>query len=242
MFDADAARRFYDLIKPVDGCIEMRVVKARENFKTNHIEKATGMKATFAGWFDNAASFVAEAAKVSGVSAYVVPNPAPRDLLSRSYNKLIQIEEGKATKDDDIISLRWMLVDIDAVRTYSDLSSTEIELQNALDRREDIFSDFPEWRDSSLCGRSGNGAFILVHLPDYPNDETHRRYVVRMINHLHEKYSDDKAEVDIRTKNPARLMCLPGTMKCKSSNTPDRPWRMATLDSLTIFGGQGEAA
>jgi hypothetical protein len=55
--------------------------------------------------------------------------------------------------------------------------------------------------------------------------------VVDAIDSVASRYSDNVASVDTSTKNPARLMCLPGTLKCKGEDLDDRPWRPVTIDT-----------
>ena len=75
------------------------------------------------------------------------------------------------TCDADIVCLRWLYLDIDPVRP-PEISSTDSELDAAVSRRDAILGDHPELAASALWGRSGNGGWILVRLPDYPNVPT----------------------------------------------------------------------
>ena len=85
---------------------------------------------------------------------------------------------------------------------------------------------------AALWGRSGNGCWILVRLPDYPNDPAHRTLVAEAVKAVSRRYSDPEVVIDTATVNPARLMGLPGTIKAKGSPRPERPWRPVTLDGM----------
>ena len=74
-----------------------------------------------------------------------------------------------------------------------------------------------------------------MRLADYPNDAHHAALLVDALATLDRKYSDNIVRIDTATANPARLIGLPGTLKVKGSDRPDRPWRRVTLDG---FGTQ----
>jgi hypothetical protein len=127
--------------------------------------------------------------------------------------------------------LRWLFLDIDPVRPR-DISSTDVELGAAISRRDAILRCEPALASSALWGCSGNGAWILVRLPDYPNDPPHRELVAETVRAISSEYSDAAVLIDRTTVNPARLIGLPGTLKAKGSSRPDRPWRLVTLDGV----------
>jgi hypothetical protein len=229
--DEQALRKFGSIfIDPAAGCLECRVFKATK--KNGYIvRKETKWPSVYSGWFDNVNDLIIEAGRLRGVSGYCTLNPVHPDLLKESgesRNKLAWAKD--ATKDKHITHLRWLFVDIDPVRP-KDTSSTEDELRAALSRRDAILGDHPEMLASSLWGCSGNGAFLWIRLPDYPNDATHKKLIVRTLAALSRRYSDKVVEIDVKTKNPSRVGALPGSWKCKGPDTPERPWRIVTLDT-----------
>jgi hypothetical protein len=214
------------IFEPACGCAEIRVLDAsmeRDGTLTAH----PNFRSTFAGWFANPDLVLAAARSIRGVSAYITINPVNADLLARS-NTLIKARA--TTSDSDVLVLRNALLDFDAKRPTG-ISSTDAELGEALARRDQVLDDHPEIAAASIHGCSGNGGFILVGLPDLPNDETHRKLVKEFIGLLAAKYSDQVVEVDPTTCNPSRIMALVGTRKCKGISTAERPHRMVTLDS-----------
>jgi hypothetical protein len=233
-FDATAARRFLDLLQtPRTGCVEMRVLRAavdRQGKVCRGDEIGGGFSgSTIAGWFDDCQRLIDEARRLRGVSGYVTFNPVRSDLLARSDNRLSRARH--TTRDDDVLCLRWLYLDIDPIRP-AEISSTEAELLAAITRRDAILGDHPDFAASGAWGRSGNGAWILVRLADYPNDSHHAALLVRALGALDNQYSDNIVRIDTATANPARLIGLPGTLKAKGCNRPDRPWRGVTLDGL----------
>jgi hypothetical protein len=232
--DAPAARRFLEVLRmPRAGCIELRLLRAafdRQGGICRGDDSGGSLSgSTIAGWFDNDERLIREATRLRGVSGYVTFNPVRPDLLARSDNRLNRARH--TTKDADVLCLRWLYLDIDPVRP-AEISSTETELAAAIQRRDAILGDHPELAASGLWGCSGNGAWVLVRLPDYPNDPQHASLLARTLRALDQKYSDDDVRIDTATANPARLIGLPGTFKAKGSNRPERPWRRVTLDGI----------
>jgi hypothetical protein len=149
--------------------------------------------------------------------------------LARSDNHLTRARH--TTRDADVLCLRWLYLDIDPVRP-PEISSTDAELAAAIQRRDAILCDHPEFAAAGAWGCSGNGAWILVRLPDYPNDSPHAALLAKTLATLDKKYSDDTVRIDTATANPARLIGLPGTLKAKGCSRPERPWRRVTLDGI----------
>src|SRR5262249_6810800 len=148
---------------------------------------------TLSAWYDNANAIVNDARKLRNVSAYIRLNPVNPDLLGRSHNKLTRVRH--ATTDDDILCLRWFYIDVDPVRP-ADIPATHEELAEAVAKRDTILADRPEIRRASLTGRSGNGAFIMARLPDYPNDHEHRSLVAASLDSIIARYSDSAIKID----------------------------------------------
>ncbi len=82
---------------------------------------------TVAGYFGDHAKLAEAAAKLSGSAAgvYVVLNTITPALLARSANR-ITIGPRNLTSDGDILSRRWLPIDIDA-RRPAGISSTNAE-------------------------------------------------------------------------------------------------------------------
>jgi hypothetical protein len=232
--DPGMTRRFLELLRnPEAGCTELRVLRAGFDRwgqvcrSSDHCQSHRG--STLAGWFTDVERLTAQARRLREVSGYVTINPVCPDLLARSDHRLCLSRH--TTRDVDIAVLRWLFLDIDPVRP-PDISSTDAECKAAIARRDDILSGEPELANSALWGCSGNGAWILVRLPDYPNDPFHRDLVVQTVRKISGKYTDAAVQIDQATVNPARLIGLPGTLKAKGSPRPDRPWRVVTLDGM----------
>jgi hypothetical protein len=235
-FDAQAARDFLLLLTtPPVGCIELRVFRAAFD-RRGSVRRGEDVGlgpgfggTTLAGWFDDNERLIDQASLLRGVSGYVAINPVRFDLLARSDKRLSRVRH--TTRDADIACIRWLYLDIDPQRP-PEISSTEAELAAALRRRDAILNDHSELASSGAWGSSGNGAWILIRLPDYPNDTQHATMIPHAIAVLDRKYSDNLVRIDTATTNASRLMGLPGTIKAKGCDRPERPWRRVTLDGI----------
>ncbi len=221
------------------GCIELRVLRGVVD-RSGRVCKgdlATGGFAgvTLAGWFEDARRLIEQARRLAGISGYVTINPVRSDLLARADHCLVRSRH--TTRDADILCLRWLYLDIDPLRP-ADISSTDAERNAAIERRDAILGDRPEIRSASIWGSSGNGAWILVRLPDYPNDATHVALVAKGLATFDRDYSDATVRIDTATANPAHLIGLPGTLKAKGCNRPERPWRRVTLDGIGLLASR----
>lgn len=232
-YDGDQLKRFIEAtFDPSIGCIEIRVPDAA--FDGNYIIKATVVSRTISGWFDRTDAITSSANALRFVSGYITVNPVSRDLLAKYDNKFGFIRSKEGSNDEDIIILRWLYIDVDCERKEG-ISSTAEELAAAIALRDRILAAHPDLAASALYGCSGNGGWILVRLPDYPNDAEHRLIVQQALHVLAAQFGrkgEAKTFVDVKTCNPSRIMCLVGTTKCKGSHRDERPWRMVTVDGV----------
>jgi hypothetical protein len=232
--DPAVTRRFLELLRtPEIGCTELRVLRAvfdrRGNIRRAEDVGSRQGGSTLGGWYNDVERLTAQARRLRGVSGYVTINPVRFDLLARCDNRMGRVRH--TTRDVDVVCLRWLYLDIDPVRP-PEISSSDSELAAAVARRDAILGGHPELAPSAIWGRSGNGGWILIRLPDYPNDPPHRALVAEAVRTISRQYSDASVLIDTATVNPARLIGLPGTLKAKGSPRQERPWRLVTLDGI----------
>lgn len=138
----------------------------------------------------------------------------------------------------------WLIIDIDPAsdgKSRRDRNSDEVQLSLCLDKQHQILETFPELIESSYCGSSGNGAYILLRLPNYRNEKQVNNNITIFMKYLSKKYSDHKVTVDADTRNPSRLLSIPGTKKCKASiEDANHPYRIVTIGLSSE--GAGNAA
>jgi len=190
------------------------------------------------GYFDGPEAFqdaarVLEKAKAPGI--YFVLNPVLPDLLARANNRLIAAgRKGTTTSDRHVAAMRWVYIDIDP-RRPAGISSTD-ELASAVELRDRIHRHLVEERSVPEAGTvralSGNGAHLLVRMPDLPPDESNALFVRRTLASLASRFDTDRVEVDRKTFNPARICKLYGTTARKGDDIPARPHRRSRLEGV----------
>lgn len=213
------------------ACSEFRVFKADFDGNRNIVAGDRFTK-TIGGWVNDPGKLLPLAGKLRGVSGYITVNPVKPALIARAQNRVKVIPKENGTKDIDILYYRWMYVDFDNERADG-ISATDEDLTGSLLLRDRVLADHPGLEASSIWGCSGNGGWLLTRLGDLPNDKDTYELVGRVLASLAHRYGAkgrDRFFVDVKTKNASRVMCLPGTLKCKGDDTVDRPWRMVTVE------------
>lgn len=150
-----------------------------------------------------------------GTGVYFTLNPCRHDLTAAAHV-------------DDILSRRWLLVDVDPERPAG-TNSTEAEKQTAgvvvcavLDYLDGLGWPAPVMVDS------GNGWHLLYRV-DLPNTELARILLKKVLAELAARFDTDWAKVDKAVHNASRISKLPGTWARKGEHSPERPHRLARM-------------
>jgi len=202
----------------------------------NHFEPPQKYPQTYGGWFDSPRRIIDTAKRLRGVSIYASFNPVHPDKAAQSPNALKRFVKGDACSKEDITSLRHILIDIDYQKSVTGgdkLSSTASELQAALDLRATVLEKRPEIGENAIYGCSGNGAWILVKIADWPNNQKTVGAVKNFLTCLAEDFGKkgrDRAHIDVHPHFPNAHIGLPGTLKCKGVPSEERPHRIITVD------------
>ena len=197
------------------GVVEVRILKTA--------------KGTVSGYFDNLDTLGQAVRPWDGrQSIYVTLNPVAPALLARANNRLKEYVR-ETSSDKDILRRVWFPVDLDPARPAG-ISSTEVELSRAIERRNELVAfvgelGFPE----PVTAMSGNGAHALWAV-DLPNDEASTKLFERALKALKVKFSDEVVTVDEAVFNAARIWKVYGTWAIKGDATADRPHRRATVE------------
>ncbi|SIO58415.1 phage/plasmid primase, P4 family, C-terminal domain-containing protein [Singulisphaera sp. GP187] len=217
------------IVEPGD-VIAIRIFGAEK--KNGYLVRSEDYPKTYEGCYSARDNMAVDAASASGVSVYLISNPVHEHVLARAKNRLRKIGKGEGVSVKDIRCLRWAYFDFDAVKPDPNIPATDEERDAALALRDAFLLAHKDMAAHAIWGCSGNGGWVLVRLPDYPNDETHRAIVAETVD-----YAADNFGADRTTKNPARLSPLPGTVKHKGDPIPGRPHRNVTVDqtSLALF-------
>ena len=138
---------------------------------------------------------------------------------------------GRPPRFKDILSRRWLLIDVDPIRPKGekDVNATDEEKAECgkvtceiLTHLEDLGWPRPVMVDS------GNGWHLLFRI-DLPNTDLARILLKDVLAWLGDKFDSDKAKVDRAVHNANRISKLPGTWARKGPEEPSRPHRMAHL-------------
>lgn len=163
-------------------------------------------------------------------NAYHTINPIHPDFRGR------QLRNGRTSMsagDDDIARIRWVPYDIDPVRRGPDglvlkgkHSATDAEKAEAWKVAEAVAAFWRARGYDPALEDSGNGYYVLV-----PADMSQDNSVLieRLLKAHAATFSTHGAVVDESTFNPSRILAVPGTVKRKGEDTPERPWRMVRL-------------
>lgn len=220
---------FNDIVKYDNACAEVRIFQAKVD-RSNRIVRSNH-PTTVAGWFTRSDELACELSRIDNCSSYITVNPVGLGRRpSHAKNTLNILRKGEFCTDQDILVIRYLIIDIDppsktSARTQN---STNEELLNCISTRNRIIIDFG-LPDHCLAGISGNGAFILISVPDY-NLESGIKKNAELTQAISNQYSSDICKIDTNTKNPSRLLSIPGTMKFRDViSTPDRPHRRVEI-------------
>ncbi|MCA9571882.1 MAG: hypothetical protein KC656_28790, partial [Myxococcales bacterium] len=136
----------------------------------------------------------------------------------------------RCVKDRDIRAYSMLAVDIDPVRPAGESATRE-----EWDAARDVGNAVATWLESEGCrplrADSGNGVHLLVPLVPAFDDlvpETAKQ-AQRLLRQLDERFSTDRARVDLSTFNPSRILKLSGTPSLKGSGRPPRHHRMSRV-------------
>lgn len=216
---------------------EVRILKASGKSPAWGNETARG---TVSGYFDDFETFcraVQLADKATHGGIYFTLQVIDPRLIGRAYNRLKPTDV--TTSDNNVLSYRWLPVDLDPVRP-SGISSSDSELTEALALRDAV----AEWCVKELSfprpirAMSGNGGHLLFRLPYLPATEENKLFIKNTLEMFGARFNTDKVHIDRTTFNPARIMRLYGTHTAKGDPVSEgpgreaRPHRIAYIDDL----------
>lgn len=222
LFEATFVLQAFQLIRADDQVMEVRVLGG--------VVGSGGWPTTLSGYFDDPVKLI-EALKTlrAAVGIYITVNPVNPDLQARAHNRLRKAPKGETTSDGDIISRRWLLVDVDP-RRQAGISATDDQHALALKRTREVRDHLVSmgWPEP-IVADSGNGGHLMFRI-DLPTDDG--GLVQRTLAALASQFSCDQVKIDSGVFNPARIWKLYGTLACKGDDTPERPHRMANIISV----------
>jgi hypothetical protein len=172
---------------------------------------------------------------------YVCPNLFRLELFRDAPENHLIKGTTWAVEDADILTHRWLYIDLDPIRRHGIKSdaTTEREHEAAIHTAISVH-DWLIQRGapprSMLLVDTGNGAAVLLKLPFIAartDDADQLQDVLRAISF---RFNTDAVHIDTTTYNASRLVRLAGTLNQKGSGTPERPHRRAHLIPMRIPG------
>ena len=160
------------------------------------------------------------------INFFMTVNPVKECCKSREqFNKLKKVPI--MTTDEDIEKICWLPIDIDSERPKG-VCATREEKRVAWETAKEV-RDYLKQNaglDNPEIVDSGNG-YHLKYRVSWSNDEEGRKNVETILEHLKTKYP----AVDTTSKNPARILKIPGTITMKGRDDPEhgRPFRKARI-------------
>ncbi len=211
-------RRTWNLVAVPDQLVEVRIL---------HRNGAPGLgRFTLVDAFERAVRHADDQPDVSGI--YVTLNPVRSDASwPHPLNRIVV--GGPGAKDADIAVRRWLLVDLDP-RRPTKTNATAAEHQAAIDAAGRIGRALLNrgW-PAPVQAISGNGAHLLYHLADWPNDPDSTKQAQRLLRTIAQRFTTETVDVDVTVFNASRISKVYGTTPKKGDQSPDRPWRPARI-------------
>jgi hypothetical protein len=187
-----------------------------------------GRRGPESGYFDDVNKLTAAVKAYDGrENVYMTINPVDPALLARAANRIAS-RARSTTSDSDVVSRRWLPVDIDPVRPTG-ISASDVECEHALATARSIYQYLHEmaWPDP-VTAMSGNGYWLLYPI-DLPNDAAAKGMIEGVLAHLSGRFSSSAVAIDTTVSNASRIVALIGTMKVKGDPTIERPHRRSRL-------------
>lgn len=192
-------------------CVELRGLKPGGGAVSRHFLATAEGLATLE---ETAGKWEAE-----GVACYFAPNPVPPDMGD------------VAAKDADVLTRRWLLIDVEAIRPAG--TSTTKEEKDAAWATTSRVLDLLEGNDfpTPIIADSGNGFHLLLPV-EMPNDAASATLCKTFLTGLAHVYNSATVKIDAVNYNASRIVRLYGTMNRKGVHSTERPHRRSWVCTL----------
>ena len=160
-------------------------------------------------------------------NVYITLGKVKDECFARSQSECF-LKSPQTSSDTEIVSCRWLFVDLDPVRTAG-ISSSDTELEDAKALSKVVLQYMQNLGfEKPVIAASGNG-FHLLYRIDVLNDEAGRALIAKCLKVLSMLFDSDKVKIDTTNSNPSRICKLHGTLAQKGTSTPERPHRMSRI-------------
>lgn len=218
--DPDEVRKAIKTLQAPGKVFEVRVIGT------------SGRKEILSGYFLDAETLLQkfDTIDVRNRNIYITLGEVKEECFSRSQSERFE-KNPSTTSDPEILSYRWLFVDLDPVRATG-ISSSDKELLEAETLCNTVYQYLKGLGfEEPVRAISGNGYHLLYRI-SIPNDKQGRALVEKCLKNLSALFDTDKVKIDTTNSNPSRICKLHGTLAQKGTSTARRPHRMSKLLSV----------
>lgn len=218
--DPDEVRKAIRTLQAPGAVFEVRVLGG------------SNRKDVMSGYFRDAETLLDafDTIDVRGRNIYITLGEIKEECFARSQSERFE-RNTSTTSDTEVLSYRWLFVDLDPVRPTG-ISSSEHEIKLAEELKGKVESYM---QGLGFCppvvALSGNGYHLLYRIA-VRNDEAGRKLVERCLKNLASMFDTAEVKIDTTNSNPSRICKLHGTLAQKGRNTESRPHRMSKIIQL----------
>lgn len=208
-------RQFYDIFKDNHELVEIRV-----------LDPTT--RKTYSGYFTDIETLLSAIKPYDKCALYFTLNKIDDACYSREQHDKISTKVKATTSDNEILSRKWCLIDIDCEKP-SDTNSTNEEKELAKVVVNNVYKFLrDEGFEKPVICDSANG-YHLLYKQDMQSTPANTEVMKKFLQVLDMYFSNEKVKIDCSTYNASRICKLYGTYSRKGSNTKDRPQRMSCI-------------
>ena len=216
MIDKIELKKTWDLFVGNDGFTEVRILG----------------KFQYSGYFksfDNLCKQLEPYTEMDDEQIYFVMNNISSDCYARPQCEKFLKSPKATTKDDEIISRKFLLCDFDPIR-LPNISSSPEQFELAHKKAQDVYRYLKDdcGFEDMVVAISGSGWHLLIPVNISCNEETDK-IVKDFYAYMGNKFTDDKVEYDVKVYNRSRITKLYSVVSKKGANLPSNPWRQSKI-------------
>ena len=234
MFDRDIFNKF---VEPGE-IVEVRIPNVQGKSEAWGGCIAEG---SVSGYFDDHNRFceaVSAADQTNHSGIYFSLQEIDSRLIGRAFNRLIPTT--LTTKNSNVVSYKWLPIDINPVRPFG-ISSSYKELNSAIQVRDEIANHYKiEGTKVSRPIRaiSGNGGHLLYRIPTFTVTGYAQETIKNILTNISTRFSSETIHINTSVFHPATIWRLYGTTAKRGDYVPvgehrdARPHRIAYIDDI----------
>ena len=208
-------RQWFDIFKDNHELVEIRVLDPNT-------------RKTYSGYFTDIETLLSAIKPYDKCALYFTLNKIDDACYSREQHDKISTKVKATTSDNEILSRKWCLIDVDCEKP-SDTNSTNEEKELAKVVVNNVYKFLrDEGFEKPVICDSANG-YHLLYKQDMQSTPANTEVMKKFLQVLDMYFSNEKVKIDCSTYNASRVCKLYGTYSRKGSNTKDRPQRMSYI-------------